>query len=109
MSSCTDGVRCRSVLCRDRCMLSSYEARLAAEQETGLRLRGELGLLKKRVGGFQGQAEELQAQLQRMHDLEASLHKVYAPLTCTIPCIGCREAQYLVWVVCMRMQAQCLI
>ena len=67
-------------------MLCSYEVRLAAEQETGLRLRGELGLLKKRVGGFQGQAEELQAQLQRMHDLEASLHKVCAPLTCTIPC-----------------------
>ena len=76
-------------------MLCSYEARLAAEQETGLRLRGELGLLKKRVGGFQGQAEELQAQLQRMHDLEASLHKVHAPLTCTIPSIHSHGAQYL--------------
>ncbi len=84
--SCTNGVRRKSMLCHGGCLRCSYEARLAAEQETGLRLRGELGLLKKRVGGFQGQAEELQAQLQRMHDLEASLHKVHAPLTRTFSC-----------------------
>ena len=85
-------------------MWCSYEARLA-----GLRRRGERGLLKKRVGGAQGQAEELQAQLQHMHDLEASLHKVCAPPTLTIPCIGPHEAQYLMTSVCMLLEAQCLI
>lgn len=57
-------------------MRCSYETKLAAEVEAGLQLRGELGILKKKVGGFQGRIEELQAQLQHARDLEASLHQV---------------------------------
>ena len=63
----------------------SYETRLAAETETGLQLRGELGILKKKVGGFQGRIEELQAQLQHSHDLEAGLHQVQLALLCVLP------------------------
>lgn len=41
-----------------------------------LQLRGELGILKKKVGGFQGRIEELQGQLQHTRDLEGNLHQV---------------------------------
>lgn len=57
----------------------SHETQLAAEVETGLHLRGELGILKKKLGGFQGRLEELQAQLQHSRALEASLHLVRLP------------------------------
>ena len=47
--------------------------------ETGLQLRGELGILKNKLGGFQGRIEELQAQLQHSRNLEAGLHQVWRP------------------------------
>lgn len=59
-------------------MRCSYEAKLAAEQETGLRLRGELGILKKKAGTWQAQMEEVQGQLAHARGLEASLHQVPA-------------------------------
>ena len=62
----------------------SYEAKLAEERETGLRLRGELGLLKKKAGTFQGTLEDVQAQLVRAKDLEASLHQVRPPVACVL-------------------------
>ena len=63
----------------------SYETRLAAETETGLQLRGELGILRKKVGCFQGRIEELQAQLQHSRDLEAGLHQVRVAPLCALP------------------------
>lgn len=62
----------------------SYEAKLAEERETGLRLRGELGLLKKKAGTFQGTLEDVQAQLALAKDLEASLHQVRPPIACVL-------------------------
>ncbi len=63
--------------------------------EAGLQLRGELGILKKKVGGFQGRIEELQAQLQHARDLEASLHQVQLllqmPQQPTSAACQCRE------------------
>ena len=65
------------------CGACSYEAKLAEERETGLRLRGELGLLKKKASTFQGTLEDVQAQLAHAKDVEASLHQVW-PAYCSV-------------------------
>ncbi len=61
---------------RPGCDVGRYEAKLTAERDMGLRLKGENGIMKKRFSALQKDIDEAREECKALFDQKKELYQV---------------------------------